>query len=282
MAADQASIADIRVRVSPDSPRPEWLSELGEGWWADAENVCFEIPEVGRFLVRQGVEVVVQPAEGANPTSIRLFLLGSALGALFHQRGLLPLHAGGVVTPLGCVAFGGDAGAGKSTLTAFLRRRGYRSLADDVLVIDRVETQARALPGYPQTKLWADAASRLGVDLARSEQVDELRDKYYVEIERETAFCDQPQPFRSFYVLAEADAAPAIVRLGAAEAMAELTRNTYRAFLLEPLGRMAAHFAQCACLVRQVGVYRLTRRRDYRDMDAVIDLLEAHFNEPRS
>jgi len=282
LPAEATRLADVRVRVCCGFQSPSILDDLGDGWWVSPDSVLFEIPGTGRYLVRGGMEILIDPASDANPASLRLFLLGSAFGALFHQRGLLPLHAGGVVTRHGCCAFGGDAGAGKSTLTAHLRARGYRSLADDVLALDQSGVVPMALPGFPQTKLWADAADKLGVDLVHCEQVDELRDKYYVEIERSLSFCDAPQPFWRLYVLAEGDCAPTILQLGHAEAMAELTRNTYRAFLLEPMQRLAAHFAQCANLVGKVGVFRLTRRRDYRDMQAVLDLLEAHFDEPNS
>jgi len=275
-----ASAPDVTVRWCQELPSVPDLVDLWDGWWVAPTAILFEIPYAGRFLVRDGCQIMIAPLPGCDPATIRLFLLGSAFGALFHQRGLLPLHAGGVVAAYGCCAFGGDSGAGKSTLGAFLRRRGYRSLADDVLVVEPGGGRPRVLPGYPQTKLWADTAAVLGLDTAGRGRVGDSRDKYYVEIDRASSFCADAQPFSRFYVLTESDTAPSITRLGNAEAMAELTRNTYRPFLLEPMGRWAAHFAACAELVHHVGVYRLARRRDFGEMAAVVDLLEAHFNDP--
>jgi len=270
---------DVMIRTGRVPAQLAGLVEVEEGWWAGPGAVIFELPHVGRFLIQDGCRIIVEPVPGCDPASIRLFLLGSALGALFHQRGLLPLHAGGIAVSGHCVAFGGDSGVGKSTLGACLRRRGYRTLADDVLVIDRVADAPLALPGYPLTKLWADTARFVGVETAGLLQVDNLRDKFYVEIDRNASFCDEPLPLARFYVLAETDGPPVITRLSNAEAMAVLTRNTYRAFLLDAMGRWAAHFAACAALVRQIGVYRLARRRDLAEMDAVVDLLETHFDD---
>jgi hypothetical protein len=270
---------DVSIRVSSELPAVVGLEEVEPGWWVGPAATLFEIEDVGRFLVRDGRHILVEPKPGCDPASLRLFLLGSAFGAIFHQRGLLPLHAGGVVLGEGCYAFGGDSGVGKSTLGAFLRRRGYRSLADDVLVVELGEDGPRVLPGYPQTKLWADTAHALGLDVTGRAPVDVCRDKYYVEIDREESFCDQPRPFRRFYVLANGDGAPAITRLGHAEALAALTRNTYRAFMLKPMGQWPRHFESCAALVRQIGVYRFARPRDLGRMEHMIDVLEAHFKD---
>ena len=51
-------------------------------------------------------------------TAVRLYLLGTCMGALLFQRKLLPLHGSAVVINGKAYAFVGDSGAGKSTLAA--------------------------------------------------------------------------------------------------------------------------------------------------------------------
>ena len=60
------------------------------------------------------------PAPGRDlyESDVRVFLLGSCIGALLHQRGILVLHAGAIHTDKGAVLFTGPWGIGKSTLLA--------------------------------------------------------------------------------------------------------------------------------------------------------------------
>lgn len=274
------AVPDAEIRLIAALPEAADLQDLGAGWWAGPGAVRIEAAGVARFHVQDGARILVEVAPGAAAADVRLYLLGSAFGALLHQRGLLPLHAAGIVLEHGCCAIGGDSGAGKSTLSAFIRQRGYRSLADDVLAVEQRATGPYALPGYPQTKLWADSALSLGLETGGRTRVDGTRDKYYFDIDRDASFCGEARPLQRFYVLCEAETAPSITQVGNAEALALLTGNTYRPFLLQPMGLWARHFAACAQLLRDVEVYRLARRRELGEMDAVVDLLLAHASEP--
>jgi hypothetical protein len=272
--------AVVRIEVRRALPTVRGLHATDMGFSAGPGTVEMDVPGVARFLVIDGSRILVQPAHQADPATIRLYLQGSVFGALFHQRGLLPLHASAVCVRNLCVAFSGDSGAGKSTLSAYLRRRGHAGMTDDVLVVQEGELDVVGQPGYPYARLCADAAHALEIDLRACSQVDAVRDKYLVGMDPDAGFCGFAKPFARLYILAEGTSEPSIARLNTLEAMAELTRNTYRAFLLEPMGLLAAHVALCAQLAQRVRVYRLSRRRDLSEMDAVVDLLETHLEDP--
>ena len=91
---------------------------------------------IARFLLRDGTEIVIEPAPQATEDDLRCFVLGSVLAVLCHQRGLIPLHAACVRIGTTAIAFAGLSGAGKSALTAALAMRGHEILADDLTVID--------------------------------------------------------------------------------------------------------------------------------------------------
>ncbi|MCP4753982.1 MAG: hypothetical protein GY866_24115 [Proteobacteria bacterium] len=78
------------------------------------------VDNVAMYLVRDGREIVVESADGADGDSIRLFLLGAPLGALLQQRIVLSLHAGAVVIEDGVVVVAGISGIVKSTILATL------------------------------------------------------------------------------------------------------------------------------------------------------------------
>lgn len=127
------------------------------------EQFLLKVRNVARYLVRDGAEIVVDPAPDCGAGTVRLFLLGSAMGALLVQRGLLPLHASAIATRRGAVALAGPSGSGKSVLAAVFRRRGYRVLADDLLAVS-LAGEPLVLPGSPNLMLWADALGHLGID----------------------------------------------------------------------------------------------------------------------
>ena len=62
-------------------------------------------------------------APGASSRNVRVFLLGSAFGALLHQRGLLPLHANAVEVDGRAVATLIRFGRFDETATGFRARR---------------------------------------------------------------------------------------------------------------------------------------------------------------
>jgi hypothetical protein len=238
------------------------------------------LPGIGRFLISDGREIVVDPHPDASARTVCLFLLGSALGMLCHQRGLLPLHANAIVSGKAAYAFAGASGAGKSTLAAEFERRGYRLLADDVCMVDLdPDGTAWAWPGIPSLKLWADAADRFGHDCARLERVLDDAAKFHVPAA--PAAGSGPAPLRRLYILERAGEGcpPGIRRLIGHEAMAAVMAQTYRGAYLEPMGLGERHFRQCAEMLSAVRVYAATREWGFDCFEREVDRLERHMFE---
>ena len=93
-------------------------------WSLDERSFLFDLPDIGRFMARDGRELLMQPAEGMATADALPFLLGTTFGALLYQRGTPLLHASAVVRGGCAYAFGGRSGIGKSTLAAALGRDG--------------------------------------------------------------------------------------------------------------------------------------------------------------
>ena len=129
------SQADVEIRFStcptrlPQPARSEIEAEIAEN------EVLLKIDKIGRFHIRQGREILIEAAADVQAKDLRLYLLGSALGAIYFQRGLFPLHASVVIIKGSAVAFTGDSGAGKSTMAAWMNSQGYPLLCDDVCVV---------------------------------------------------------------------------------------------------------------------------------------------------
>jgi hypothetical protein len=278
-AADPRPVVDVRLGLLPEVLPGGRMTDCGLQI-ADGAVMLTE-KGVARYLVDSGHEIVVDPFPGAPQRNIRLYLLGSALGILCHQRGLLPLHANAIVAGGAAVAFAGPSGVGKSTLAAHFQRAGYEVLCDDVCMI-RFDAagQPFAWPGLPRLKLWGDAAKAFGIDHHGFEPVYEEMDKYNVPLRQAGGqpAVARPIPFRRLYVLSRADdgGAGAIVQLRGQRAMEAVMAQTYRGLYLDSMGLRGRHFRHCAALLAHADVYAATRAWGYDEFASEADRLERH------
>jgi hypothetical protein len=149
---------DVRIRrAAVPAMAGDGDGGSGRAYRLSSREMVYSMDQCGRFLVRDGVEIEVDPDPEIEDRVWRLSLFGPALGLLLIQRGFLVLHGGAVVWPGGAVLLLGPGGSGKSTLTAELCRQGGGLLTDDVVAIDMNGPVPRVLPGVPLLKLWPDA-----------------------------------------------------------------------------------------------------------------------------
>jgi hypothetical protein len=157
---------DVTIRLLP--PIESVAENLEKGYFEVRSGVFrLAVTGVAQYLVEEGSRISVEPVAGAAPEEIRLFLLGSAMGALLYQRGLFPLHGSAVETAWGAMIFVGEQGVGKSTLAAHFHRMGYRLLSDDVCAVAVGPEGLQVLPALAQFRLCADT-NALGRQRARA------------------------------------------------------------------------------------------------------------------
>jgi hypothetical protein len=154
--------ADVHIRYGDVPPALPDRPGRGGYFQATPDTLLFVAGDIARYLVVKGQEIVIERLSSCTDALLRRYLLGSAFGALLHQRHLLVMHASTIQTSRGAVLFVGDKGHGKSTLLAALVKRGYAMLADDVTAVDvEYSSGPLALVSFPHLRLCADAAERL-------------------------------------------------------------------------------------------------------------------------
>jgi hypothetical protein len=253
------------------SPEPElWIKLLSLPEFDDAKDtelgfaklvnmgVLFTIENAGRFLVRDGREIIIDIQPNSDPGLIRIFLFGSVMGMICAQRGMLALHASSVVFHDRVIAFTGDSGAGKSTLAAHCLNTGAKLMSDDLLVVSAGPgSKAVAHPGMPGVKLWLDALVDLGRE-TKGLRADWFRsDKFHVPVE----YANVPLPLARLYVLKKDDTSGAaeFKRLTGALAIDAIIGNSYRMEFIELIGGREWHFQYCAMLAQTIEVFELRR-----------------------
>jgi hypothetical protein len=271
---------DVRVLRGAASHSPPESVETDFCVRADGTEASLTVVEVGRFLVSGGRKVVVEPTAGAEDGALRLCILGRVLALLLHQRGLLALHGSAVTIGGGAAVFLGHRGWGKSTTAAALHRRGHGVLADDVVALKVSEgSAAQVIPGFPQLKLWPDAADWLGDAPEELPRLHPLSEKRARRVTR--GFSHALLPLRRVYVLAEGPR-PEVEPLRPREAFAELIRHSHAARyarLLEETRTAAAHFGQCALVAGSVAVCRLKRPRSLAALSSLAEAVEEDLAE---
>jgi hypothetical protein len=265
----------VRYGAMPKSLDP--TGEKGSAYEANPDHLYFSIDGVAKYLVSQGKDILIDRAAKAEDSEVRLFLLGSAFGALLFQRGLLPLHGSAIEVHGGCVVILADSGLGKSTIAGVFRNRGYRIIADDVCVVSLKEDGLpMVLPGYPQLKLGMDVAKELSDDPQSLVRIHPKVEKVSLLLQEE--FCRESLPLHRLYILetsphGEFNLEP----LKGVEKLAAIINNTYRLGFIEGLGIKVSHFKQCVAVAKHTPLTRVTRPAETFLLNELAQLLEEDF-----
>ena len=269
-AGAEAAQVDLRILEAGVPEQLEGAIPSGRALSiVDDGSVLLNVPGVVRMLIRDGREVAVEVLEPGEDW--KLYLLGTTLGVLCHQRGLLPLHASAIGVNGRTVAIAGRSGAGKSTLALHLAGRGHVLQADDVTVLRSAAKGLEVLPALPRMKLWRGSLDAAGVDAATLRRVRQGVEKFYLE--PPTAFDLSPSPLQAVILLAETEQ-PSLARLEPKQALAAVRPHVYRprpGALLQGRQRL---FTQAAELVSSTAVFLLGRPKRFEALPAIAALVE--------
>ena len=273
-SGDVTGKPDVTIHLGVVPTALEVPTGSGVLYQASANQFLLTMKDLASYLVQNGNEIIIEPAPNSLESDVRVFLLGSCIGALLHQRGMLVIHAGAIYTDQGAVLFTGRSGSGKSTLLGEFLRRGYKMMVDDVCGVVLNETGIpMVLPGYPRTRLWSDAADKLEQDVTKMERTRPTMDKY----ERQTPeqYWDQPAPLRRIYLLTsgnqdEIELHPVppihIFRI--------VLNNTYRQRFLDGLEMRIPHFNLTTVVAKNCAVTRVIRPKHLFKLTELADLIE--------
>jgi hypothetical protein len=240
---------------------------------AAPSQFLLNMPQVARYWVRGGEQIVVTPQAGSLPEEVRLFLLGTVWAALLHQRGLLVLHASGILTPQGAVLLMGRSSAGKSSLAAAFYQRGYPVLGDDTIAVDVVAGQPVVYPAFAQLRLWPDMLRELGI---APEDTLPLRPKLPKRIlPASQGFSPAAQPLRAIYLLGTDLASELkLEKMQGMSRFSTLLNNTFREKFLSGLGVRPQHFQKVSQVAQKTPVALLVRARQGAQFEKLVEAVE--------
>jgi hypothetical protein len=258
----QPAIPDVEIKRGVAAIPQERRSTGPE---PPSRPIYFAVEGIARFLIEAGKTVIVEAVPTADEDTMLLYLLGSALGGILHQRGLHPLHASSIETSRGAVLFCGHSGAGKSTTVSALMQRGYRMLSDDISVISGDETGALLVEaGYPQQKLWAQSLYLIPPVAARK-AVPTRIGKYVVSIDDH--FCEQACRLYAIYFLCPVDDVVLhLETLTGLDKVSMLSEHIYRSQFMP---NQPWHFL--SAVAQHSRIVRVSRPENAVDLDSFVD-----------
>jgi hypothetical protein len=265
----------VQIRLGKAPAALSSASASTPSFEANQTEFLLRLPGVATYYARDGAEIVVDPATGAPELDVRSYLMGSIFSAICHQRGLLPLHASAIATPQGAAAFLGASGAGKSSMAAFLARRGHRVLADDICVMDpAAPREQRVLPVAPWLKLWSATLDAMGESTDGLPRVFVEDQKYRYTL----AQPDGPTALVELILLERDDSltAPVFERLTPVQAVQAVLDYTYQSWLVRAIGRTEHYFQLCGQALEGVRVTRMSRSWGFHAMESALVALEEH------
>lgn len=234
------------------------------------EKFFFSVPEAARFCVENGERIIISPIPDGNREKMLLFLLGTCMGAVLLQRGILPLHGSAVVMDGKAYAFVGESGVGKSTLANAWVAQGYRLLSDDVVAVSFIDGDKPIVaPAYPWQKLWQESLDQLGIRSDRLHPVYERQTKF--KVPASTAFQQTSVPLAAIFELVTSSGEG--VQIKAVDALAKLritSQHTYRNQLITAMDLNEWHFLTTTKLCRNLNIYQVARPADGFTVDEML------------
>lgn len=284
LRCQRVSGSKILIRRIADPATPSDSSTIrsvvgrdGEVWATyrrEAEAIVIDFPGLATFRLSGG-KVVERQAQASLDVLDHLYE-NQIAPLLWSQSGKVALHAGAVTMAGAAVAFVGDTGIGKSTLTTFLAGRGASLITDDTLLIERRGNDFMALPGSGKIRLWRDSGNALLGPDANTLPAFRYTSKGRFNARAHFVMATEPVPLKRLYFLeANGVGAPVAARIGGSDALFACTSSSFLLDWMDPVGT-AKHFDSVTALCRSVDTYTLDYPRSFEFLPLVEDVVLAH------
>lgn len=222
------------------------------------DDFYLNVHEVASYRAKNGNSVQIFPHENADLASIKLFLNGSVLGAILHQRTMLPFHGSCFEYNKKGILICGVSGAGKSSVTAAFCQDGAQFINDDITPVAITATETTIIPIKTKIKLWDDSLKKLDIATTDLEKIRPTLDKFYLPVEKDF---QKQQSLHHIFVLSTHNKNDfEALELEGMEKFNVLRKQIYRKIYLKGMPETEkAYFKQLFLLGKNVRLTRIIR-----------------------
>jgi hypothetical protein len=279
---NKADSIDIEIKIEDLSKLWSELSNSQNDFVINEKLVLFQIPNIAIFLIQEGRKITVSPTSEYKEDVIRLYILGSCMGAILMQRKIFPLHGSAIAIDGKAYAIIGESGAGKSTLASAFLNRGFQLLTDDVIAVClSKENNPFVTPSYPQQKLWQESLEKFGMDKGSYRPIYQRETKFAIPIPNQ--FSPEPLPLAGVFELVKSDHENIeLVRIEKLVGLRTLFVHTFRSSLISNLGLMDWHFTMSTRILSQIDIYQLRRPTSTFTAHQLVSIILSSINKEES
>jgi len=235
----------------------------------NSNELLLKIKDVTLY-VANGNCITIDKNSLASIERIKLFVLGTGMGTLLHQRGFLPIHGSAVLSSKGSVIITGDSGAGKSTTAWSLSTEGYKVMSDDICAIDLINGKPMLISAYPQLRLWENAAE--GIDITRKNEMAAEPGKFFISAM--DIFYKLSAEISFIFVLKKHAGSNLIMsKVKGLDKFKHLSENTYRPFMVKGIPVIKNHFKLASLLGASTEIYVIERPEKVETMNEIKELI---------
>ena len=238
-----------------------------------SNRVWFESAH-GRFLVQNGNEIVADKKElHFSDEKIKPYIISHGLAFILYMKNIVTLHGSTVGNEEGAVTIIGNSGAGKSTISTGLRKRGYKLIADDVSAIKLENGVPYVQIAVPQQKFCRDTALKEGYKLEEIECINEIRDKYRVKLS-DDEMCSGPGKLKGIFEIIPdtKDNSFRVEKADGLDLLKLMSANMFSQYLFSNSSGLSADMFQTTLqIAQQIPVYRIYRPTDRDTVEQILD-----------
>ena len=231
--------------------------------------------EIEFLINRAGTEISGWWPESLSLDNVVSYLIGPILGTVLRLRGATVLHACCIGVNGQAIAMLGDAGAGKSSLTATFARLGYPILTDDLVALNEHDGSYMVQPGHPWVFVPPETVEALyGAPDALPQAVPPWPKRRLDLTSEGHHFQREPLPLRGIYLIGKRSTsarAPFMRRVRARRALLALLINSHAARRVQ-VGQPDRDFIVLSQIAASLPVKRVT---PFADRARLPDLCKA-------
>lgn len=241
----------------------------------------YYVPEVARFYVRDGKEIIIERTNG-DWSEILLFFYSTCLTAALFQRNLIPFHASGVFVDKGKVLlFAAPSRTGKSTTSVMLQQRGYAPFTDDTAILTIENGKCYAQASYPMIRLWQNTIKEQQV-LHESDKLElrsDLELNKYGFMFHKQFVSEKVEVVGIVFLDAEGNEMKT-EKLKPSLAMQQLGNNIYRRQWLNGMKKQLIQFKQLTSIANAIPAWKASRPKGQATFERFAEMIEDQIINP--
>lgn len=259
LVEDNSCESQIFISFGSVPSQLPYIKKRGLLFQASFNDFLLHIKNIASYRVQNGSIITIEPNNTASYDEVKLFLLGSVLGALFHQRRLLPIHGSAIKVGDEAIIITGNSAVGKSSIAAGLDAKGFPVLSDDISVLSITgKDEFKLHPGTSHLKLWSDILDYFHYE-DNLVKVRSQLEKYYTPTKEKIDPLDSVSIRHIVCLTTKNTNGFSHEEIFGATKFSTLSFHTYRKQFIEGLDLLEDHFQQISLLSNFIKLHRISR-----------------------